>query len=90
VLFAANERLLFDADLNYQIPNIDVWDTCLLDLQAIIDFTNKKKNLNYKLEGKNLLNQGNVNQVNNSDFATGFSTQAILERFVLLTASFRF
>jgi hypothetical protein len=90
VLFAANERLQFDADLNYQIPNIDVGDNRTLDLQASIDFTNKKKNLNYKLEGKNLLNQGNVNQVNNSDFATGFSTQTILERFVLLTVGFRF
>ncbi|MFS4456689.1 carboxypeptidase regulatory-like domain-containing protein [Maribacter sp. 2304DJ31-5] len=90
VYYIPNDRFRIDSDLNYTVPDVHSSDNRTLFWDLSARYTNKKKNLTYRLEGKNLLDQQDVSFVNNSDFAQRSSTQSLLARYFLLTVSFRF
>ncbi len=90
VTFIPSNRFRMDADLNYTIPNIDSSKNRTMTLDASASYENKKKTITYRLQGKNLLNQQNINLINNTDFSTTSNTQSLFERYILLSIRFRF
>jgi hypothetical protein len=90
VTFIQNDRFRIDADLNYTVPNINSSRNRTVILDTSASYENKDKTIAYRLEGKNLLNQQNINQINNTDFSTTSNTQSLFERYFLLSVRFRF
>ena len=88
--YIPHNRYGMDANLNYNVPNIEQSTNRTLTLDASANYENKKRTITYKLEGKNLLNRQNINQINNTDFSTVSTTQSIYERYFLLSVKFRF
>jgi len=90
LFYIPSSQLRFESELIYQVPDIRQGTNQTLFLNSELKYTNKKKSLTYKLEGKNLLNQKDVSMINTTDFSITNSTQGILERYFLLTVGFRF
>jgi len=90
VTYIPHDRYRMDANLNYIVPNINQSTNRTVTLDASASYENKKKTITYRLEGKNLLDRQNVNQINNTDFSTISTSQSIYERYFLFTIRFRF
>jgi len=88
--FVPSFRFRVKGELNYYLPNIDDPSNDRLTLNATATYENKKKSMTYKLEGMNLLNQQQNFNVNTTDYSVTTSNQALFERYVLMTVSFRF
>ncbi len=88
--FIPNDRLVMDANLNYNIPDIHKSGNRILTVDASVAYENKKRTITYRLEGKNLLNNQSQYSVINTDYSTTRSTNSLFERYFLLTVGFRF
>ncbi|MCK0129905.1 TonB-dependent receptor [Flavobacteriaceae bacterium F08102] len=90
LFYVPSFRFRIKGELDYTLPNIDDPSNDRLTLNTIITYENKKKSMTYKLEGMNLLNQQQNFNVNTTDYSITTSNQALFERYVLMTVSFRF
>jgi len=90
ISYVSNERFRIDADINYLLPNINNRESYTLNLNASINLQNKKKTINYILEGRNLLNQSQLRIINNTDFSTTSTSESLFERLFLFTVKFKY
>jgi len=90
IAYVSNEHFRMDTDINHFLPNIGNKESNTLNLNASMNFLNKKKTITYILEGRNLLNQSRLGSINNTDFSTTTSSESLFERLFLFTVNFKF
>lgn len=84
------ENFQFTVDSQYFKPDLNSNIQGDLFLDANIIFKPKKSKIQYMLRANNLLNRKVYQNINTSDFSTTLFQHNLQERFLLLSASFRF
>lgn len=75
---------------NYIVPSTDNFDNANHTLNMSVYFTNKKKNLIFTLDGRNLMNQKVINNVQTNDYSQMISYSNLQKRFFLYSVQLRF
>jgi hypothetical protein len=90
MIYKPGESFIARADYSYNIPSLRKKDNYVQNFDATIQFFNKSKNMSFKIEGRNLLNQKNMDFISNTDYARTISNKTLQERYFLFSVGFRF
>lgn len=88
ILIQPKKKWMFSFSADYFIPDIEKHEKYLF-LDAFIRFSPDKR-YTISLEGKNLLNKNTYSQTETSDFSTSFFRSGLIDRYLILNASFSF
>jgi hypothetical protein len=90
IIYKPGESFIARADYAYNIPSLSNRGNYVQTLDVTIQFFNKSKNMNFKIEGRNLLNQKNMDFISNTDYAKTIRNKSLQERYFLFSVGFRF
>lgn len=90
VIYKPNDQFVTRVTYNYSIPNLSNRGNYTQKLDATLQFYSKSKNISFRLEGHNLLDQKDMDLINNTDYATTTSNVKLQERYFLFSVGFSF
>jgi hypothetical protein len=89
LIYKPSDRFITRVNYDYHIPMLSNRSNYTQKLNATIQFYNKTKSINFKIEGHNLLDQKDMSFINNTDYAQTVSNKSLQERYFLFSVGFR-
>lgn len=85
-----NKAFSFNIFSEFHLPNLSKKRENFHFLDASFNFIPKIKNIDFSLNMKNILNQRNFSQINNTDFSKRIFTTSLNSRLILLNLNYNF